>query len=188
MTILILGLVMFLGIHSVRIVAAPVRDAQVAASPKRWKGLYSLISAGGLGLIIWGWILARPTAPQVYDPPAWGRHATLALVWMAFVLMPTANAPTGRIKATVRHPMLLGVIFWSSGHLLANGDQASAALFGSVLVWALHHLATAPSPKAPPPVATNPRSDIIAVLAGTVLWCVFVVFLHRLLFGVSPLG
>ncbi|UAL09993.1 NnrU family protein [Caulobacter segnis] len=188
MTILILGLVVFLGIHSVRILAAPVRDAQVAANPKRWKGLYSLVSAVGLGLIIWGWILVRPTAPQLYDPPAWGRHATLALVWIAFVLMPTANAPTGRIKATVRHPMLLGVIFWSSGHLLANGDQASVALFGSFLVWAILDLASALGRKEPAPVATKPRSDVIAVLAGTVLWCVFVVFLHRVLFGVSPLG
>lgn len=108
MTILILGLVVFLGIHSVRMLAGPFRDAQVAANPKRWKGLYTLVSFVGLGLIIWGWILARPMAPQLYDPPTWGRHATLALVWIAFVLMPTANAPTGRIKATVRHPMLLG--------------------------------------------------------------------------------
>ncbi|WP_184722703.1 NnrU family protein [Caulobacter sp.] len=188
MTILILGLVLFLGIHSVRILAGPFRDAQVAASPNRWKGLYSLISAVGLGLIIWGWILARPMAPQLYDPPTWGRHATLLLVWLAFVLMPTANAPTGRIKATVRHPMLLGVIFWSAGHLLANGDQASAALFGSFLVWAIIDLISALGRREPAPVVVKPRADIIAVVAGTVLWAVFVMGLHRMLFGVSPLG
>ena len=188
MTILILGLVVFLGVHSVRILAGPFRNAQVAANEKRWKGLYSLASAVGLGLIIWGWILFRPMAPQLYDPPSWGRHAAWLLVWMAFVLMPTANAPTGRIKATVRHPMLLGVIFWSSGHLLANGDQASAMLFGSFLVWAIVDLASALGRKEPAPVVVKPRADIIAVAAGTVLWAVFVFFLHRLLFGVSPLG
>lgn len=188
MTILILGLVLFLGIHSVRIVAAPFRDAQVAASPGRWKGIYSIVSAVGLGLIIWGWILFRPMAPQLYDPPPWGRHATLILAWIAFMLMPTANAPTGRIKATLRHPMLLGVIFWSSGHLLANGDQASALLFGGFLVWAILDLISALGRKEPAPVVVNPRSDVIAVVAGTVLWAVFVVVLHRLLFGVSPLG
>ena len=188
MTILILGLVVFLGIHSVRILAGPFRDAQVAANPRRWKGLYTLVSFVGLGLIIWGWILARPMAPQLYDPPTWGRHVTLGLVWIAFVLMPTANAPTGRIKATVRHPMLLGVIFWSSGHLLANGDQASVVLFGSFLVWAILDLISAMRRGEPAPVVVRPRADVIAVVAGTVLWAVFVLFLHRVLFGVSPLG
>jgi uncharacterized membrane protein len=188
MTILILGLVVFLGIHSVRILAGPFRDAQIAANPKRWKGLYTLVSFLGLGLIIWGWILARPMAPQLYDPPTWGRHATLALVWIAFVLLPTANAPTGRIKATVRHPMLLGVIFWSAGHLLANGDLASATLFGAFLVWAILDLISALGRREPPPVVVKPRADVIAVVAGTVLWAVFVFFLHRVLFGVSPLG
>lgn len=188
MTILILGLVLFLGIHTVRIVAAPFRDAQVAAHPGRWKGLYSVVSAIGLGLIIWGWILFRPMAPQLYDPPSWGRHAALGLVWIAFILMPTANAPTGRIKATVRHPMLLGVIFWSAGHLLANGDQASAMLFGAFLVWAILDLASALRRGEPAPVVVKPRADVIAVFAGTMLWAVFVLVLHQVLFGASPLG
>jgi len=188
MTILILGLVIFLGVHSARILAAPFRDAQIAANEKRWKGLYSLAAAVGLGVIIWGWILARPTAPPLYDPPTWGRHAAMGLVWLAFVLMPTANAPTGRIKATVRNPMLLGVIFWSTGHLLANGDQASVILFGAFLAWAILDLISTLRRNDPAPVVVKPRSDIIAVLGGTALWAVFVFFLHRLLFGVSPLG
>ena len=188
MTILILGLVVFLGIHSVRILAKPFRDAQVAASPRRWKGLYSLVSAVGLGLIIWGWIQFRPLAPQVYDPPPWGRQAAMGLVWVAFVLMACSNGPVGRIKATVRHPMLLGTILWSSGHLLANGDQASAILFGSFLVWAILDLASAISRKEPAPVVTRPVADLIAVVAGTALYALFVFFLHRVLFGVPPLG
>nr|WP_295113416.1 NnrU family protein [uncultured Caulobacter sp.] len=188
MTILILGLVVFLGIHSVRILAGPFRDAQVAANPKRWRGLYTLVSFVGLALIIWGWVLARPMAPQLYDPPTWGRHAAWGLVWIAFVLMPTANAPTGRIKAAVRHPMLLGVIFWSAGHLLANGDLASVTLFGAFLAWAILDLISALRRGEPAPVVVKPRADLIAVVAGTVLWCVFVFFLHRILFGVSPLG
>lgn len=188
MTILILGLVLFLGVHSVRILAAPFRDAQIAANAKRWKGLYSLVSAAGFGLIIWGWILARPAAPQLYDPPAWGRHAAMLLVWLAFMLLPTANAPAGRIKALVRHPMLLGVILWSAAHLMANGDQASVVLFGSFLVWAVVDLLSAIGRREPAPVVVKPRSDLIGVLGGTVLYLVFVFLLHRLLFGVSPMG
>ena len=188
MTILILGLVVFLGVHSARILAGPFRDAQTAANPKRWKGLYSLASGLGFVLIIVGWIQARPAAPRLYDPPAWGRHATMALVWIAFVLLAGANGPVGRIKATVRHPMLLGVILWSTGHLLANGDQASTLLFGSFLVWAVIDLFAAVNRKEPAPVATKPIADLIALAAGTGLYLVFVFFLHRLLFGVSPLG
>jgi uncharacterized membrane protein len=188
MTILILGLVVFLGIHSVRILAAPFRNAQIAANEKRWKGLYSLVAAVGLGLIIWGWILYRPMAPQLYDPPMWGRKAAWGLVWIAFVLMAGANGPVGRIKATVRHPMLLGTIFWAAGHLLANGDQASVMLFGAFLVWAILDLISALGRREPAPVVTKPIADAIAVVAGTVLWAVFVFFLHRVLFGVSPLG
>ncbi len=188
MTILILGLVIFLGIHSVRILAKPFRDAQLAASPRRWKGLYSLVSGLGFVLIILGWIQFRPAAPQLYDPPAWGRHATMGLVWIAFILLACSNGPVGRIKATVRHPMLLGTILWSAGHLLANGDQASAILFGSFLVWAIVDLISAINRKEPAPVVTKPIADVIAVVAGTGLYLVFVFFLHRVLFGVSPLG
>ena len=112
----------------------------------------------------------------------------MALVWIAFVLLAGANGPVGRIKATVRHPMLLGVILWSTGHLLANGDQASTLLFGSFLVWAVIDLFAAVNRKEPAPVATKPIADLIALAAGTGLYLVFVFFLHRLLFGVSPLG
>jgi uncharacterized membrane protein len=188
MTILSLGLVVFLGIHMTRILAAPFRDAQMAGNPKRWKGLYSLVSAVGLGLIIWGWILARPAAPQLYDPPPWGRQAAMGLVWIAFVLLAGSNGPVGRIKATVRHPMLLGTILWSSGHLLSNGDRASAVLFGSFLVWAILDLISALRRGEPAPAVTKPLADVIAVVAGTALYALFVLFLHRVLFGVSPLG
>lgn len=188
MTILILGLVVFLGVHSARILAGPFRDAQIAANTRRWKGLYSLISGAGFVLIILGWIKFRPMAPQLYDPPAWGRHAAMGLVWIAFILLAGSNGPVGRIKATVRHPMLLGVILWSSGHLLANGDQASVVLFGAFLAWAIIDLASALGRKEPAPVVTRPIADLIAVAAGTALYALFVFFLHRVLFGVSPLG
>ncbi|WP_421736507.1 NnrU family protein [Caulobacter sp.] len=188
MTILILGLVVFFGVHSVRIVAPGWRNAQVAAAPGRWKGLYSLVAAVGLGLIIWGWIQYRLMAPQLYDPPAWGRHAAMALVLPAFILLAGSNGPVGRIKATVRHPMLIGVILWSVGHLLANGDQASVLLFGGFLAFAVIDLISALGRKEPAPVATKPAADLIMIVAGTVLYGLFVLFLHRVFFGVSPLG
>lgn len=188
MTILILGLVLFFGIHCVRIVAGPFRDAQVAANPGRWKGLYALISAVGFGLIIWGWIQYRSMAPQLYDPPTWGRHAAMALVLPAFILLAGSNGPVGRIKAAVRNPMLIGIILWSGGHLLANGDQASVLLFGAFFVYAVVDLIAVIGRKEPAPVATKPIADVIMVVAGTALYVVFVLYLHRMFFGVSPLG
>ncbi len=130
----------------------------------------------------------RPAAPQLYDPPTWGRHAALGLVWIAFILLAGSNGPVGRIKATVRHPMLFGVILWSTGHLLANGDQASALLFGAFLAWAVVDLISALGRREPAPVVTRPIADLIMVVAGTALYALFVLLLHRLLFGVSPLG
>jgi uncharacterized membrane protein len=188
MMILVLGLVLFLGVHSVRIVAGPFRDAQVATHPGRWKGLYSLVSAAGLGLIIWGWMLYRPGAPQLYDPPAWGRHVALLLVWPAFILLAGANGPVGRIKATVRHPMLIGIILWSAAHLLANGDQASVLLFGGFLAFGVADLISALRRNEPAPVANKPLADVIMVVAGTAFYALFLLVLHKILFGVSPLG
>lgn len=188
MTILILGLLLFFGVHSARIVAGPFRDAQIAAHPGRWKGLYALASAAGLGLIIWGWILYRPLAPQLYDPPTWGRHAAMALVLPAFILLAGSNGPVGRIKAAVRNPMLIGVILWSTAHLLANGDLASALLFGAFLAYSVVDLIAVLGRREPAPVATKPMADLIMVVAGTVLYAVFVLYLHRIFFGVSPLG
>jgi uncharacterized membrane protein len=188
MTVLILGLVLFLGMHSVRIVAGAFRDAQVAARPGAWKGLYSLVSAVGLGLIIWGWMLYRPAAPVLYDPPVWSRHLALALVWPAFILLAGSNGPVGRIKATVQHPMLIGIILWSLAHLLANGDQASVLLFGAFLVYAVADLVSALGRKTPAPVASGILPDVIMVVAGTALYALFAFVLHRMLFGVLPLG
>src|SRR6188508_1930290 len=109
MLILVLGLVIFFGIHSVRIVAADFRDAQVAAGERRWKGLYSLLSIAGLVLIVWGWRLYRPEAPELYEPPSWGRHLTALLVLLAFVSFAASFLPAGWIKQRLKHPMLAGI-------------------------------------------------------------------------------
>lgn len=187
MWILILGLAVFFGVHSVRMVAGGFREAQLAANEKRWKGIYSLLSLVGLALIIWGWVAFRGEAPQVYEPPAWGRHLAMALVWIAFILLAASNMPPGRIKFWVKHPMLLGVALWAAGHLLANGDLASLLLFGAFLGYAIVNRLAVISRGDPAPAMLQPRSDLVAVVAGTVLYVIFVLWLHQWLFGVSPL-
>lgn len=188
MWILILGLVVFFAIHSVRMVAGGFRERQLAVAAGRWKGIYSLVSAVGLAFIIWGWALYRGEAPQVYEPPAWGGDVAMGLVWIAFVLVASAYMPAGRIKVFVKHPMVTGILLWAAAHLLANGDLASVLLFGSFLVYAAANRLAVIRRGDPAPAVLQPRSDLLAVLAGTVLYLAFVLWLHGWLFGVSPLA
>lgn len=187
MVYLILGLVIFFAIHIVRMLAPGFRDARLTAMGEgAWKGLYSLISLAGLALAVWGWMQYRPDAPQIYTPPSWGWHATALLVLVAFILNFAAYQPAGRITAILGHPFLLAIIFWSAGHLIANGDLASLILFGSFLIYAIWNRISVASRDEPTPVFVSYRGDIIAVAIGIIAYAVFVMWLHGWLFGVVP--
>jgi uncharacterized membrane protein len=188
MAILILGLLVFLGVHSVRMLVPEFREAQLADNERRWKGIYSLLSLIGFALIIWGWIVYRPQAPQLYTPPVWGRYAAAVLVWLGFIAIASAYQPVGRIKATLKHPFITGVILWSAGHLLANGDLAGLLVFGSFLLYSLWNRIVVAGRGEPAPVFATYRGDIIALVGGSLIYALFVLWLHGLLFGVSPLG
>lgn len=188
MFLLILGLVLFLGIHSVRIVAPAWRDTQHARLGENgWKGLYSLISLAGFVLIVWGYARAWPVAPVLYEPPVWMKHLTLALMLPALISMMVFILPPGRLKPVLKHPMLLATKIWAFAHLLANGDLASVVLFGSFLVWAvLDRIAV----KRLGDRIANPgpaKWDVAAVASGALVYVLFVWKLHEWLFGVSPL-
>ena len=138
MTLLILGLILFLGVHSVRIFAEGWRTAQIAQRGEgAWKGLYSLASIVGFGLIIWGYGLARAQPVLLWAPQLWARHLASLLMLLAFILLAAAYVPRNGIKAWVHHPMVLGVKVWALAHLLANHTLADLLLFGSFLVWAV---------------------------------------------------
>lgn len=189
MTLLILGLVIFLGIHSVSIVAPAWRDAQLAARGEAvWKGGYSLVAGIGLVLIIVGYGLARQMPVVLYTPPVWTRHLALLLLLPVFPLLFSAYLP-GRIQAAAKHPMLLAVKIWATAHLLANGTLADVLLFGGFLAWAV---ADRISLKRRParPLRTAPRrpvNDAIALAIGLAVYAALLMGGHRWLFGVSPL-
>lgn len=187
MGIFLAGLVVFFAIHSVRMVAPGFRDERLLAmGTGPWKGLYSLVSLVGLALLIWGWMLYRLQAPEIYVAPDWGRHAAALLVPIAFVLQVAAYLPQSHIAGAVKHPFLLSVMLWSVGHLLANGDLASLILFGSFLVYAVvDRIAVSARPESEI-VTHNWRDDILALVIGLAAAGVFAFFLHGLLFGVSP--
>jgi len=192
MVLFLVGLVIFLGSHSVAIVAPAWRNAQAARNERAWKGVYSIVSLIGLVLMIYGYGMARQVSPVVWSPPNFMRHIALLVMLPVFPLFLATYFP-GRIKAAAKHPTLLAVKFWSLAHLLANGTLADVVLFGSVLVWAVldfravrrRRAAGKEAPVAPAGAGSGARTAI-AVVAGAVAWAVFGFWLHARLIGVSP--
>ncbi len=190
MTLLIVGLLLFLGIHSVSIVAPAWRDAQVARRGEGpWKGVYSLLSIAGFALLLYGYGVARQSPVVLYTPPRALRHVALVLMLPVFPLLFAAYLP-GRIKTAAKHPFLVAVKLWALAHLLANGTLADVLLFGGFLVWAvadrisLKRRPVRPVPGAPP----RPFNDVIALIGGLAVYALFVLWAHQRLIGVSPLG
>jgi uncharacterized membrane protein len=187
MTLLILGLLIFLGLHSVSIFAPAWRDAQVAQRGENaWKGIYSLLSIVGFALLIYGYGQARQSPVVLYTPPTGLRHVALLLMLPVFVLLLAAYLP-GRIKAAAKHPMLLATKLWATAHLLANGNLADVLLFGGFLAWAVADRISMKrrSARAVPGAPAGPLNDVIAVVGGLGLYALFVLGGHAWLIGVK---
>ena len=138
MTLMILGLVIFLGLHSLRIFADGWRTAMLARlGEARWKGLYSLLSLIGFALLVYGFGVARQTPQVLWTPPVGMRHLAALLVLVSFIFLAAAYVPRNGIKARLHHPMVIGVKVWALAHLLANGMLHEVVLFASFLVWAV---------------------------------------------------
>jgi uncharacterized membrane protein len=189
-TVLILGLVLFLGAHSVRIVAGDWRNAQLARMGEaKWKGLVSLVSLAGLVLIVWGFGQAHADPVVVWHPPPWTRYAAILLTLPAFVLIVAGNMRGTRMKAAIGHPMVAGTKVWAFAHLLANGTLADIVLFGSFTIWAVVDFTSSRRRDRAAgtvyPQGTLSR-DLLATAIGVVAWAVFGHWLHGWLFGVRP--
>jgi uncharacterized membrane protein len=192
MAILVLGLVIFLGVHSTRIVSDGGRDKAIARFGEGgWKGIYSLLSAIGFALIVWGFARARYGAPQLWTPLPGARHITMLLMLLALILLASYLFKRSHITAAVHHPMLWSVVLWSAGHLIANGSVADLVLFGAFLVWSAADLASA--------YARDRRNGVIypapdlaatagALAIGLVAYGLLLGGLHLWLFGMSPLA
>ncbi|MGA7782427.1 MAG: NnrU family protein [Paraburkholderia sp.] len=192
MLVLVLGLVVFLGSHSVRIFADPWRTRQIERlGEKRWKFLYSAASLAGFVLIIWGYGMARREPVVLWAQPVWAVHLAALLTLLAFILFPAAHIPGNHFKAWVKHPMVVGVGLWAFAHLVANGTLNAVVLFGAFLVWAVVDYVAAVRRDAALGVvypAGVLRKDLMAVVGGGVVWVVFVLWLHGWLIGVRPFG
>jgi uncharacterized membrane protein len=188
MIILIAGLVIFLGVHSISIVDRPWRDRMFAhMGEKKWKALYSITALIGFAMLVYGYGVARHNPIVVYVPPYWLRYVTGVLMLPVFPLLFASYLP-GRIKSTVKHPMLLAVKIWATAHLLANGMLADILLFGGFLAWAvIDRISVKRNPRGPVDrIAPSTRNDVIAIGGGVVTYVVFMRWLHAWLIGVVP--
>lgn len=191
MTILILGLVLFLGPHAFTMVRGPRAELIGRFGEKPYKLGYTALSILGFVLMIYGfWLYRSEGMIPVWNPPVWTRHLAILLMVPAMICLAAANPRASRIKAAVKHPMLLAVKIWASAHLLANGDLGSILLFGGFLAWAvaarisLKRRSDEPARKLPGAAPSGWRADIEAVAGGLAVWFVFARYLHPLLIGV----
>jgi len=191
MSYLILGLLVFLGVHSVRIVADGWRTRMRAQLGEgTWKGLYSLLSLAGLALVVWGFGVAREQPVVLWTPPAGMRHLAGLLTLLAFVLFAAAYVPGNGIKARLHHPMAAGVKVWALAHLLSNGMLVHQILFGAFLLWAVACFAAARRrDRAAGAVYPTGQvsATVLTIVLGTAAWGVVAFWLHGMLIGIRPL-
>jgi uncharacterized membrane protein len=192
MAMLVLGLVIFLGIHSTRIFADDYRTktmARIGEGP--WKGVYSLISLVGFVLIVWGFGQARATASAIWAPPDWTRHITITLMLFSLILFGAFLFKKSHVAVAVHHPLDWAVVLWSAGHLLANGSTADLMLFGLFLLWAVADLVSSYGRDVRNAVvypAPDWGATAGAVAVGIVAFGLLIGGLHLWLFGVSPMA
>ncbi|HLN09055.1 MAG TPA: NnrU family protein [Xanthobacteraceae bacterium] len=191
LAVLVLGLVVFIGPH----VLVSLRDTR-ALIVKRlgqgaYKGLFAIASIVGIALIAYGFSEYRATGwIQVWNPPRFMRHVTVALMWPATICVVAAYIP-GRIKTTLKHPMLVGVKLWAFAHLLSNGDLGAIVLFGSILAWAVYDrisLKRRTDPGAPNIPVGGWRNDVIAVVVGTLVYLALGFVFHPVVMGIPVFG
>ncbi len=195
MTLFLLGLVLFLGVHSVRFVAEDWRNATRARlGPNAWKGVYSLISLAGFVMLVMGYGEVRLSTVDLWSVPRGLRHLASLLTLFAFILLAAAYLPRSAIKARLRHPMTLAVKLCAFSHLLVNARAADLALFGGFLFWSVlvfraaraRDRAASADGSAAAPQATSRVQDVLAVLIGTGAWAGFAFWGHAALIGIRP--
>lgn len=187
---LILGLIIFLGGHSVSVFANRWRDRMVQRLGEwPWKGLYALVAIVGFVLIVRGYGEARMHPQVLYTTPFWMRHVTFLLMLPVFPMFLAAYLP-GRIRSTLKHPMLVAVKTWAVAHLLVNGTLADVLLFGGFLAWAVLVRISLKrrAPRATPALPGSRWNDAIAIAGGLALYFAFLFWLHPMLIGVPLVG
>ena len=191
MSLLIIGLILFLGSHSARIFAEPWRNHMIdRLGEVKWKGLCAILSLIGLVLIVIGYGQARQMPVVLWQPPTYLAHIAILLNLIAFIFLASSLSKNNAIRLKLKHPMILGVKVWALAHLLANGTLTALILFGSFLLWAVLDFRSARKRPIlmPEKAVVSTKATIIVIVSGVVVWAAFIFGLHQYLIGVSPLG
>lgn len=199
MTQLILGLILFLGAHSVRIWADGWRNQTIEAyGEKAFKGVYALVSILGFYLLVVGYGEARLQTVALWNPPIFTKHISMLLMLLSSILLVATYIPRNHFKMRLGHPMVLSVKVWALSHLLANGNLADLVLFGSFLIWAVLNFRSArardraqvqnPDAMEDVPLKPNLFATLVALFGGMALWALITFVLHVKLVGVAPMG
>jgi uncharacterized membrane protein len=191
MSLLIIGLIIFLGSHSCRIFAEPWRNHMIdRLGEVKWKGFYTIISLIGFVIMVIGYGQARQNTLILWQPNALLVYIALALNLVAFVFLAGSSPSNNAVRLKLKHPMILGVKVWALAHLLANGTLVDLILFGSFLLWAVLDFRSARKRPIhiPEKALVSTKATIVVVLTGIVLWAAFIFGLHQYLIGVSPLA
>jgi uncharacterized membrane protein len=191
MSLLIIGLIIFLGSHSSRIFAEPWRNHMIdRLGEVKWKGLYTIVSLIGLVLVVIGYGQARQAPIVLWQPATYLIHISILLNLVAFIFLAASSPSNNAIRLKLKHPMILGVKVWALAHLLANGTLVDLILFGSFLLWAVLDFRSARKRPIhmPEKAVISTKATITVVVTGIVIWAAFIFGLHQYLIGVSPLG
>lgn len=189
MIALCVGLALFLGIHLTQALAPQWRAAQIAKrGANGWKLAYTAVSLVGFGLIVWGFSLARLNTVELWPRIPGMNHLAALLTLIAFILVAAFHVPRNHIRATLKHPMTLGVKTWAFAHLIANNTLADLVLFGSFLLWSIVVFRAARRRNEPAPPAGTALGTVLTIVAGTAAWALMAFWLHGLWLGYRPLG
>ena len=178
MLLLALGVVLTAALHLVAAVPSLKARIKARVSDRAYGPLFGLASIVGIAVIVIGW-RASGFVP-VYDPPAWGRHANFVLTLIAFICLGIFLF-RGSWRQTLRFPMAFAAIFWTIGHLLANGDLASIILFGGFLAYAVLHIFIGVGNGVRPSPEAREGHNLLSVFAGVALYGVMIQAHHALI-------
>ena len=135
MVCLVLGICLFIMLHMFKRVAPEShKKLYIILGHKAYCGLFIFGILFGVICIVFGYRIS-PIVP-IYNLPDWAWHFNNFLMIISVGLFSLTYSKS-RLRTLIRHPMLLGVFFWSVAHLLVNGDVASVLLFCSLGIWAV---------------------------------------------------
>ncbi|QFY60844.1 NnrU family protein [Rhizobium grahamii] len=192
MALLIVGIIIFLGLHLIRVIAPGLRQSLInSLGENGWKAAYSVVSILSLVLLIYGFGQARQVTGMLYTPPVWMAHITITLMLIAVICLVASLLPAGHIAVKTKHPMVLSVKIWAFSHLLANGETSSVLLFGAFLAWGVILRIALKRRQRAGELTLRPfvsgKYDLYAVIIGIVAWALITFKLHELLIGVAPI-